>query len=72
MNLENMLNKSIVYDKVLKDAGFRRNGDGVKPWSLRYTNEDGKHVEIRSSEWTYETNASGTGPESLKTFLANT
>jgi hypothetical protein len=70
MNLDAILNKCVSYDKVLEEAGFKHNGDGIKPWSLRYTHADGRHIDVRSSDWTaYPENIEGDGPENLKKYL---
>jgi len=70
MNLGSMLDKIVDYNKVLAEAGFKRNGDGIKPWSGRYTNSNGIHIDIRGSDWTaYPSKITGETVDDLKNYL---
>lgn len=46
-----MLDKMRAYDRALEMHGYVRDGDGIKPWSTRWTLGT-NHVDIRNSEWT--------------------
>jgi hypothetical protein len=68
-----MLDKMTQYNKALKMHGYVRNGDGKKPWSLRWTLGT-SHIDVRDSDWTAY---SGTdeitgsqGPGNLAMFLS--
>lgn len=70
MNLDAIISKISSYTKILDEAKFKSNGDGIKPWSLRYTHADGRHIDIRNSEWiVYPELVSGNNPDDLKKYL---
>lgn len=75
VNLDDMLNKITSYDKTLSRHNYKSNGSGVKPWSIRYTHDDGSHVDTRNSDWTYyDANGveveAGKDADSLDVFLS--
>jgi hypothetical protein len=68
--MEDMLRKISTYSEIMHDFGFRPNGQGKKPWTVRNTHPDGRHVDIRNTDWTcYPTEDTGNNPESLLLFL---
>ena len=71
-DLSVMLDKIKGYRDLLSTHGFVHTGDGVKPWSHRYTRSS-EHVDTRNTEWTaYVGNhevCSGPDVDTLRKFL---
>ncbi len=72
MDIAVMLDKMDDYNKVMSSFNFKQDGDGDKPWSLKFINKK-TVVEIRNSEWTLTKSNSrswtGKQPEELKKLL---
>lgn len=72
MNLAVVVDKIQAYSKTLKEHGFVRSGDGIKPWSLR-SSKGNLHIDVRGCDWTaYEGETelcSNKDPETLAMYL---
>lgn len=52
VRLDDIMDQIIGYDRVFKEAGFKLNGTGVKPWTHRHT-KGNVDIDINATGWTY-------------------